>query len=110
MAGMSPRMKAKKGRFSPAGLPVVVTVISPLAGANNTPISASATAIDPESGDVSSFLVWTSDIDGQVGTGANPILTLTGLVGSPGVATTHVLTVGIPNDTASEVVVNITVS
>jgi len=101
MPGMSPRMKAKKGRFliNFGGDPVI-TVTEPTTATIASPVSASATAIDPETGDVSSFLVWTSSKDGQVGTGANPTLTLS--------SQQHSLSVSIPNQVS--VLVNFTIS
>ena len=96
--GMSARMKEKKGRFGDSGLDPVIRVTSDLSGSTETnavAFTATATATDNQlvgspvaSGDVSAYLVWTSDLDGQVGTGGSPSITLT-TVG------THVITVSI---------------
>lgn len=51
-----------------------VTISSPADGAIFTegdPIDFSGTADDAEDGDLSGSLVWTSDLDGQIGTGAS---------------------------------------
>lgn len=97
MPGMSPRMKAKKGRFLNYGQPTVITISSPAAGAVSLTVQAAGTAIDPESGNISARLVWTSDKDGQVGTGASPMLTLT--------ANTHLITAKIPGETPDDTVI-----
>lgn len=105
MAGMSPRIKAKKGRFGADGLPPVLTVLDPLDGATiSASHAASASAIDPEGGDISASITWTSDVDGSVGTGGTPNLS---------VSTTgaHVLTVEIVDGVHTvQEVVNVTVS
>lgn len=87
MPRMSPRIKLRKGRLAgsvpvvtitspvPAGSPPVHSVVgagSPLTGT----FSAAATAVDDVGGDVSANLRWTSNVDGLVGTGANPSITL----------------------------------
>ena len=36
---------------------------------SDTPVTFTAVATDPEDGDISASLVWTSDIQGQVGSG-----------------------------------------
>lgn len=88
---MSPNLKLRKGRFS-GSLPVV-TITSPVAtgsppvynaASSGSPLGspvlvavvAAATAVDDAAGNIASSLVWTSSLDGQVGTGANPTLNL----------------------------------
>ena len=75
MPHMSPRIKAKKGRFGPGGLSApVVTITSPADGdsfAVNTAVTFTGTATDDLQGDISSSIVWTSDVDGTLGTGAS---------------------------------------
>ena len=78
MPGMSPRMKAKKGRFGVDGLAAVIQILSPLSGtsvafAGSPAVSQTFTgrAVDDLTGDVSSTIVWTSSIDGALGTGAS---------------------------------------
>ena len=54
--------------------PPTVTITSPSNGSTFTEgnsISFGATATDPEDGDVSDSLVWSSNIDGQIGTGSS---------------------------------------
>lgn len=79
MGHMSPRLKARRGRFGAGGLDPTVNITSP---ANNTVLTASVgspfsalasftgVATDPEDGDISSSIVWSSSIDGSLGTGA----------------------------------------
>ena len=94
MAGMSPRIKAKKGRFGDLGLAAVVRITSP--NTNSTyvrtgspltvDVDVTATATDDLTGDVSAGISWTSSLDGAVGSGgASDTLSLT-------TAGTHVLT------------------
>ncbi len=75
MPGMSPRIKAKKGRFGADGLPPSITITLPSDGftsVSNASFPASATAIDPELGDVSINVVWTSSQEaGTLATGSN---------------------------------------
>jgi len=57
----------------------VVTITSPLDGAtfgSGVVVSFVGTAIDAEDGDLTSSLVWLSDIDGQIGTGGSFTTTL----------------------------------
>jgi len=57
----------------PANLPPTVSIISPDADSfwsYTEPINFSASALDPEDGNISSMLVWASNIQGQIGTGA----------------------------------------
>jgi len=103
---MSPRIKAKKGRFGPAGLSPTMKITSPADGFAATatvPFAATGVAIDPELGDVSASIVWTSDLDGVVGaSGGTTSITLT-TVG------THVLT-GTATDGTNPAVDSITVT
>lgn len=98
MPRMSPRIKLRKGRL--AGSVPVVTITSPVpagsppvhnvGSAGSPPLgtfSAAATAVDDVGGDLSANLRWTSNLDGLVGTGANPSISLT--VG------THTLTASV---------------
>ncbi|MFQ5399231.1 MAG: tandem-95 repeat protein [Anaerolineae bacterium] len=93
--------------LSPDSQPVV-TVTAPAAGASaeaGAQMSFTGLAIDQEDGNVSASLVWTSDVDGQIGTGAsistsslslgNHVITATatdssGLTGSASIAVTIV--------------------
>ena len=83
MGHMSPRLKARRGRFGSGGFAPNVTITSPASGfaaSTGTPFAATATAIDPESGDISANLVWSSNLDGGspavVGTGGSVNITL----------------------------------
>ena len=92
MAGMSPRIKAKKGRFGVDGLPPAVSILTPADGDTVTtlvPFAATGDASDAETGDVTANIVWTSDVDGSAGVNGSPTsLTLTTLGA-------HVLTASI---------------
>jgi len=96
--GLSPRMKAKKGRYGAGGLIHTVEILSPVGGfvvvASGSPLAGNVTlrgkALDDLLGDVSSTIVWTSSVDGALGTGANVAAVLTTGGGSP--ATAHVIT------------------
>ncbi len=60
--------------FAPANLPPVVTITQPtdsLSIVEGGAVTFSGTANDPEDGDLSASLIWTSSIDGQIGTGAS---------------------------------------
>ena len=57
-----------------ADAPPTVTILTPANGANATSSAAvtfSGSAIDAKDGNISSKLVWKSNIDGQIGTGAS---------------------------------------
>lgn len=77
MGHMSPRIKAKKGRFGPDGLAPIVRITSPNSGdtfaSSGSPLAASVQlvgeAFDDLTGDVSGTIVWTSDKDGALGSG-----------------------------------------
>ena len=94
MPGMSPRIKAKKGRFGADGLVHSVRITAPLNGAiiaaagSPTALGTATfvgTAFDDLLGDVSSTIVWTSDNPGTFGTGKS--ITVTDLS-----VNTHVIT------------------
>jgi hypothetical protein len=54
--------------------PPTVSVLSPVNGAQaktGTPVAFSGSAMDTPDGDISSKLVWKSNLDGQIGTGAS---------------------------------------
>ncbi|HEY7679451.1 MAG TPA: CARDB domain-containing protein, partial [Terriglobia bacterium] len=58
----------------PPDTPPTVSISSPANGSTFTTadtISLAATATDPEDGDIASSLVWTSDRQGEIGTGAS---------------------------------------
>jgi subtilisin family serine protease len=64
----------------PQDAPPTVTIVSPANNSNfpsGTNITFSATATDPEDGNMAASLHWTSDRDGQIGTGASFTRTLT---------------------------------
>lgn len=110
---MSPRMKAKKGRFGFAGLAPLVKITSPVTGysvaSSGSPASASvavtATAYDDKQGDISANIVWTSSIDGVVGVGSPPVgggsTTLTLSVGTHTITATAAST-GSPTSSGSD--------
>ena len=107
MPGMSPRIKAKKGIFGSSGLDPVVRIVSINDGDEFTrtgsPLEAAVTltgtATDDLQGDVSASLVWSSNLDGGLGSGATVAATLT-------TAGTHVITAqatgGSPATTGDE--------
>jgi len=92
MPGMSPRIKAKKGRFGASGLPPSIEITLPSTGfisKTNDSFPASGTAIDPELGDVSTSIVWTSSQEtGNLATGKNVSIILVSV-------TEHILTATI---------------
>ncbi len=56
-------------------LPAGVTITAPADGSTaveGIPIDFAASAVDPEDGDVTAGLLWTSDLDGVIGTGPAP--------------------------------------
>ena len=85
---MSPQIKARKGRFGAGGtapdLSILTYVAEVTAGVASTDFTASAS--DTVDGNITATIDWTSDLDGSVGTGGSPSITLT-TVG------THVITV-----------------
>jgi hypothetical protein len=78
-----------------ADAPPTVTIQTPTNGAqasNSTAVAFSGSAIDAKDGDISSKLVWSSNIDGQIGTGKSFSRTLT--VGSHTVTATVTDSIG----------------
>lgn len=75
MPGMSPRIKAKKGRFGAAGLAPVIFIDAPDDGEVVTGSPQSVTfvgrAIDDNLGSISHLINWVSNIDGALGTGGS---------------------------------------
>ncbi|MFQ5860631.1 MAG: S8 family serine peptidase [Dehalococcoidia bacterium] len=66
--------------IGPPNDPPVVSITGPADGStfgSGATISFSGTASDTEDGDLTASLVWTSDIDGQIGTGGSFSTTLT---------------------------------
>ena len=103
MPGMSARIKAKKGRFGVDGLEPSVRITSPATGfsiaAAGSPVATGdftliGTAFDDLNGDVSASIVWTSDVDGALGTGKSVAVTLSATA-SPVAGTVHVITASI---------------
>ncbi len=95
----------------------VVTITSPASGStfsNGSSINFSGTAIDAQNGDLSSILAWTSNIDGNLGTGGgfSRVLspgthTITASVTDPGGLTgTATITLTVQNNTAPVVTIN----
>ena len=84
MPGMSPRIKAKKGRFGFGGLAPTVSIVSPANGASfpggGSPVGVTLTgeAQDDLGAITSANIVWSSSKDGALGTGASvtPALTV----------------------------------
>lgn len=88
MAGLAPAQKAKKGRFGVGGtLPSLTVSAYPVEVDELVATGGfTASANDATDGDITAGITWTSDLDGAVGTGGSPTITLT-TVG------THVITV-----------------
>ena len=114
MPGMSPKIKAKKGRFGVDGLVPTINILAPANGfsiaANGSPlVNAVVTfrgqAFD-DAGDVSASIAWSSDIDGALGTGKTLTTALTANVGSPLQDQVHVITASITvgGDTVTDTV------
>ncbi|MBK7949336.1 MAG: DUF1929 domain-containing protein [Deltaproteobacteria bacterium] len=84
-----------------------VTITSPANGSTTTetrPVSLTATASDPEDGDLSSTIVWSSSLSGPLGTGAN--LNLTTLAAGVHTLTALVLdTAGQPDSDSVELTI-----
>ncbi len=80
---MAPRQKLKKGRplegFPNQGPTVQITAFESAVtqGQASEGGEFTATATDPEQGDIASSLVWSTSLDGPLGEGAAPILTFT---------------------------------
>ena len=107
MATMSPRIKVKKGRqlvgWAGAGPVVNILTSSPANGEGGVGsgegvgspeelalwFTGEGSAIDDSLGDISSSIVWTSDVDGVLGTGASIGAGISGITGS---STVHTIT------------------
>lgn len=91
---MSPRIKAKKGRFGAGGLaPSLTAAVDIVTGqAAVDTFTFTGSAADAESGDLTASITWTSDQDGLLGTGGSVATTLTA-VGA------HVITVSVTDGT-----------
>lgn len=83
--GMSPRMKARKGRFGPGGalfpptLTILTTATTLVQSVANT-VDFTAEATDDIDGDLTAVIDWASDLDAaSVGTGGTPSITLTAI-------------------------------
>ena len=102
MPGMSPRIKAKKGRFGVEGLIHTVQILSPLSGSSfsltgspivEIPFTATGKVTDDLGAVTGADIVWTSDVDGSVGANGTPTaITLTTLGA-------HVITATVTNGT-----------
>ena len=96
---MSPALKAKRGRFGPGGTaPVIESLVAPASAATTVATGGYTVSVtDAVDGDISATATWTSDLDGLLGSGASPTLTLT-TVG------THVITVEATAPTGGQTV------
>jgi len=75
---MSPRIKAKKGRFGAGGVDPTIAVVGPDSAVNAVAEAGFiSVANDDVDGDISATTTWTSDLDGLLGTGASVSLTFT---------------------------------
>lgn len=54
---------------------VALTIASPTAGANASPVTLTATAFNDQGVDISSSVVWSSDVDGALGGNGSSELT-----------------------------------
>ncbi len=95
MAGMAPAQKAKKGRFGAGGTNPTLSVSGP-DSVTEAVASTDFTAVANDDVDTPT-VAWVSDLDGSVGTGLTPSITLT-TVG------THVITVTASAATGSQTV------
>jgi len=104
--GMSPRMKAKKGRYGVGGLVPAILITSPTTADTLTtlvPVDFIGSAFDAENGDLSAVINWSSDIDGIIGIGATVNFALTTLGA-------HVITATVTDGTTSATdTINVTV-
>lgn len=94
MPGMSPRIKAKKGRFGLDGLAPLLNLVSFATTATNLvgQTGFEANANDDLDGVLTASITWTSDLDGLLGTGGTPTLTFTTVA-------THTVTVEVTDGT-----------
>jgi len=111
MPGMSPRMKAKKGRYGVDGLAPTVSIQSPAEGFEATAMvdfTATASAYDDNAGNVSAAVAWSFT---SVGAG---VLTITGspaatVTVNANIADTYMLTASITvGDDTTTHTINIT--
>ena len=106
MPGMSPRMKANKGRFGADGLDPKIVITSPANGftiaVGSMPFAATAILTDEETGSPATSVAWTSDVDVITNAGLSTNITLT-TVG------THVLTATATDPSANTGSYSITV-
>lgn len=70
---------------------VALTITSPTAGANVSPVTLTATATNEEGTDISSSVLWSSDVDGALGGNGSSALS----------AGAHVLTAAVGGVTAT---------
>ena len=76
MPGMSPRIKAKKGRFGAGGLLPSLEITSPadgatVAGGGSPAVVALVGVVQDDLGAITSAdIIWSSSLDGALGTGA----------------------------------------
>ena len=74
VTGFNPTMVGGGGGGEPTDDPPTVTITSPANGSSfdsGTSISIAGSASDDEDGNVTGSLVWTSSLDGQIGTGGS---------------------------------------
>lgn len=74
VTGFTPTMVGGGGGGEPTDDPPTVTITSPADGASfdsGTSISFAGSASDDEDGNLTASLVWTSSVDGQIGTGGS---------------------------------------
>lgn len=78
MAGMSPRIKAKKGIFGAYGIPPSIKFTTIVSTATASVAFAVVATVSDDDNNALAAIVWTSDLDGSVGAdGATSSLTLT---------------------------------
>ncbi|SFR48975.1 Por secretion system C-terminal sorting domain-containing protein [Robiginitalea myxolifaciens] len=94
--------------------PVLADVLAnPAGGVDGTIVTLSATASDEEDGDITANIVWTSDLDGSLGSGGSVMATLSigvhtitaSITDACGVEITEEITVEIVDDLAPVVVI-----
>ncbi len=101
MGHMSPRLKARRGRFGPGGLAPIVTITSPANGASfasaGSPVSTASvnftgTAFDDVDGDISAVITW--DYNGSPFAQAGGSVTQNLPVGTHVITATAIATTG----------------
>ncbi len=100
MPGMSPRIKAKKGRFGADGLPPTIKITTHVNGDTETlgaAFTMTAVATDPENGNVSAAITWaagsvpaTGIVQFTDGTGGTQVVNITGATGNYDITATIV--------------------